>query len=144
MNTEVPAPEPLIRRFMPELDVLRGIAVLGVVFFHGFRAEYGDLPFTGAPRMFVQATQPGAVALPDRCGIGAGAVIADAQDERAVGAGSADRQLRRLHARRRRMAELLSTCSIELTPASSGGMRLCGPQKLPDGQAARSRRLYSW
>lgn len=65
MNTEVPASEPLtsplIRRFMPELDVLRGIAVLGVLFFHGFRAEYGDLHFTGVRRMFVQATQPGAL-----------------------------------------------------------------------------------
>ncbi len=65
MKTGVPASEPLIspliRRFMPELDVLRGIAVLGVLFFHGFRAEYGDLPFSGVRRMFVQATQPGAL-----------------------------------------------------------------------------------
>src|ERR1700686_4661643 len=58
---EVPAPEPLVRRFMPELDLLRGIAVLGVLFFHGFRAEYGGLPFTGARRIFLQATQPGAL-----------------------------------------------------------------------------------
>lgn len=57
----MPAQQPLIRRFMPELDVLRGIAVLGVLFFHGFRAEYGDLPFTGVRRIFVQATQPGAL-----------------------------------------------------------------------------------
>ncbi|MFY9905291.1 MAG: acyltransferase [Terriglobales bacterium] len=61
MKTEVPASEPLIRRFMPELDVLRGIAVLGVLFFHGFRAEYGNFPFTGARRIFVQATQAGAL-----------------------------------------------------------------------------------
>jgi peptidoglycan/LPS O-acetylase OafA/YrhL len=61
VNTEVPAPEPLIRRFMPELDVLRGIAVLGVLLFHGFRAEYGDFSFTGVRRIFVQATQPGAL-----------------------------------------------------------------------------------
>jgi peptidoglycan/LPS O-acetylase OafA/YrhL len=60
VNTVVPAPEPLVRRFMPELDVLRGIAVLGVLFFHGFRAQYGDLPFTGARRFFLLATQPGA------------------------------------------------------------------------------------
>src|SRR6267378_2542732 len=46
---------------MPELDVLRGIAVLGVLFFHGFRAEYGGLPFTGARRTFLMATQPGAL-----------------------------------------------------------------------------------
>jgi len=46
---------------MPELDVLRGIAVLGVLFFHGFRAEYGGLPFTGVRRIVLQATQPGAL-----------------------------------------------------------------------------------
>src|SRR5260370_2155727 len=46
---------------MPELDVLRGIAVLGVLFFHGFRAEYGGLPFTGGRRIVLQATQPGAL-----------------------------------------------------------------------------------
>src|SRR5258708_1415553 len=46
---------------MPELDVLRGIAVLGVLFFHGFRAEYGGLPFTGARRILLMATQPGAL-----------------------------------------------------------------------------------
>jgi peptidoglycan/LPS O-acetylase OafA/YrhL len=59
VKTEEPPPQPLVRRFMPELDVLRGIAVLGVLFFHGFRAEYGELPFTGAPRIFILATQPG-------------------------------------------------------------------------------------
>jgi len=36
--------EPLIRPFMPELDMLRGIAVLGVVLLHGF----GDTPQTVA------------------------------------------------------------------------------------------------
>src|SRR5258708_23081213 len=46
---------------MPELDVLRGIAVLGVLFFHGFRAEYGGLPFTGARRILLLATEPGAL-----------------------------------------------------------------------------------
>jgi peptidoglycan/LPS O-acetylase OafA/YrhL len=61
VKIEVPAPEPLVRRFMPELDLLRGIAVLGVLFFHGFRAEYGEFPFTGARRILVLATQPGAL-----------------------------------------------------------------------------------
>ena len=61
MKIEAPAPEPLVRRFMPELDVLRGIAVLGVLFFHGFRAEYGGLPFTGARRILLLATEPGAL-----------------------------------------------------------------------------------
>src|ERR1700674_4274159 len=44
---------------MPELALLRGIAVLGVLFFHGFRAQYGEFPFTGAGRIFLRATQPG-------------------------------------------------------------------------------------
>jgi peptidoglycan/LPS O-acetylase OafA/YrhL len=46
---------------MPELDLLRGIAVLGVLFYHGFRAEYGELPFTGLSRIIVMSTQPGAL-----------------------------------------------------------------------------------
>src|ERR1700679_3544341 len=46
---------------MPELDLLRGIAVLGVLFYHGFRAEYGELPFTGLRRVIVMAPQPGAL-----------------------------------------------------------------------------------
>ncbi len=59
MNTEALIRQPLTRRFMPELDTLRGIAVLGVLFFHGFRAEYGGLPFTGAAKIAILATQPG-------------------------------------------------------------------------------------
>lgn len=59
MNAAVSAPEPLVRRFMPELDVLRGIAVLGVLVFHGFRVGYGELPFTGVSRIVVQASQAG-------------------------------------------------------------------------------------
>jgi peptidoglycan/LPS O-acetylase OafA/YrhL len=51
--------EPLIRRFMPELDTLRGIAVLGVLFLHGFSWRYGNLHFTGAARVFMLLTQPG-------------------------------------------------------------------------------------
>ena len=46
---------------MPELDSLRGIAVLGVLFFHGFRAEYGDFAFHGARRALILAAQPGAL-----------------------------------------------------------------------------------
>jgi peptidoglycan/LPS O-acetylase OafA/YrhL len=61
VKSEVSAPEPLLRRFMPELDLLRGVAVLGVLFFHGFRAQYGELHFTGARRMLILATEPGAL-----------------------------------------------------------------------------------
>jgi peptidoglycan/LPS O-acetylase OafA/YrhL len=61
VKTEMLAPQPLLRRFMPELDGLRGIAILGVLFFHGFRADYGELPFTGVRRLFILATQPGAL-----------------------------------------------------------------------------------
>jgi hypothetical protein len=30
------APKPLIRPVMPELDTIRGLAILGVLFYHGF------------------------------------------------------------------------------------------------------------
>jgi peptidoglycan/LPS O-acetylase OafA/YrhL len=33
---ETETPQPLLRSRMPELDTLRGIAVLMVLFFHGF------------------------------------------------------------------------------------------------------------
>lgn len=59
MKSEALTPERLIRRFMPELDTLRGIAVLSVLFFHGFRAEYVGLHFTGTARAILLATQSG-------------------------------------------------------------------------------------
>jgi len=61
VKTEAPTTQPLLRRFMPELDVLRGIAILGVLFFHGFRADYGELSFTGVRRLLIFATQPGSL-----------------------------------------------------------------------------------
>jgi peptidoglycan/LPS O-acetylase OafA/YrhL len=49
----------LIRPVMPELDTLRGIACLGVVFLHGFEWRYGTAHFAGPERIFMEATQPG-------------------------------------------------------------------------------------
>jgi len=52
-------PEPLVRPFMPELDTLRGIAVLGVLFLHGFAWQYGGIRFGSPARFFLHITQPG-------------------------------------------------------------------------------------
>jgi peptidoglycan/LPS O-acetylase OafA/YrhL len=43
---------------MPELDTVRGVAILLVVFFHGF-AETGLVGLSGIPRLFVVTTMPG-------------------------------------------------------------------------------------
>ncbi|MGH9504287.1 MAG: acyltransferase family protein [Terriglobales bacterium] len=53
------APEKLIRPVMPELDSLRGIAILGVLFLHAFFWPFSGLHFTGFSRIFLLATQPG-------------------------------------------------------------------------------------
>jgi peptidoglycan/LPS O-acetylase OafA/YrhL len=50
---------PLIRPVMPELDSVRGVAVLGILFLHGFYWQYSSLHFTGLARKFLLATQPG-------------------------------------------------------------------------------------
>jgi len=49
----------LIRPVMPELDAIRGIAVLGVLFLHGFWWRYGGLHFGALARKVLAATQPG-------------------------------------------------------------------------------------
>jgi peptidoglycan/LPS O-acetylase OafA/YrhL len=49
----------LLRPRMPELDTIRGIAVLLVVFFHGFGFRYGLHGLSGFPKLFVAATLPG-------------------------------------------------------------------------------------
>jgi peptidoglycan/LPS O-acetylase OafA/YrhL len=51
----------LIRPAMPELDTLRGIAVLGVLFLHGFEWQYGMLRFNRPATLFLTATQRGAL-----------------------------------------------------------------------------------
>ena len=52
-------PEKLIRPVMPELNSIRGLAILLVLFFHGFGFEYGTGHFTGAAKLFMAATLPG-------------------------------------------------------------------------------------
>jgi peptidoglycan/LPS O-acetylase OafA/YrhL len=54
-----PLTEPLIRPFMPELDMLRGVAVLGVMLLHAFYWQYADMSFGPWARRFMAATQPG-------------------------------------------------------------------------------------
>src|SRR3974390_2208171 len=52
-------PGPVIRPFMPELDTLRGIAVVGVVLLHGIYSSYSGLSFGPIGRTIVTLTQPG-------------------------------------------------------------------------------------
>jgi peptidoglycan/LPS O-acetylase OafA/YrhL len=49
----------LLRPFMPELDTLRGIAVLGVLLLHGFYWQYAGFSFGRWADAFLKITQPG-------------------------------------------------------------------------------------
>jgi peptidoglycan/LPS O-acetylase OafA/YrhL len=49
----------LIRPVMPELDTIRGIAVLGVFLLHAFSWQYAGLHFGALARKFILITQPG-------------------------------------------------------------------------------------
>jgi len=51
--------ENLLRPFMPELDMLRGIAVLGVLLLHAFYWRYGSSSFGPWAGKFLQATRFG-------------------------------------------------------------------------------------
>lgn len=51
--------ENLLRPKMPELNTIRGVAVLLVLFFHGFSFRYGLSGLSGFPKLFVEATLPG-------------------------------------------------------------------------------------
>jgi peptidoglycan/LPS O-acetylase OafA/YrhL len=52
-------PKSLLRRRMPELDTLRGVAILGVVFLHGIYSSTNALHFAGYAKRLIQLTQPG-------------------------------------------------------------------------------------
>ena len=52
-------PAPLIRSHMPELDSIRGIAVLMVVLFHGFFCAVQEHSFHGPARLLVLVSKPG-------------------------------------------------------------------------------------
>jgi peptidoglycan/LPS O-acetylase OafA/YrhL len=53
------ADQRLIRPFMPELDAIRGIAVVAVFLLHGFSWQYGGFHFGLPARIFLAATRPG-------------------------------------------------------------------------------------
>ena len=53
------ASESLLRPRMPELDSLRGVAILLVLFYHGFGLTYSTGGFSRAAQLFVAATLPG-------------------------------------------------------------------------------------
>ena len=53
------APEKLVRSVMPELDSLRGVAILLVLFFHGFDLPGGMTNLSRPARLFVSAALGG-------------------------------------------------------------------------------------
>jgi len=58
-NSAALVTQSLIRPVMPELDTIRGIAVLSVFLLHAFSWQYGGLHFGALARKFLVATQPG-------------------------------------------------------------------------------------
>jgi peptidoglycan/LPS O-acetylase OafA/YrhL len=59
MGPGSPLADRLIRARMPELDALRGVAILGVLFLHGFYWQYPSFHFAGVEGLFFLATKPG-------------------------------------------------------------------------------------
>ncbi len=51
--------KPLLRPKMPELDSVRGVAILMVSFYHGFAARQNVDAFAGFPKLVVRLATPG-------------------------------------------------------------------------------------
>jgi peptidoglycan/LPS O-acetylase OafA/YrhL len=58
-SEEVSEIAPLLRPKMPELDSLRGLAILMVLFYHGFVTRQSLDAFAGFPRFFIRLASPG-------------------------------------------------------------------------------------
>ena len=56
MNNTPKSVRPFLRSKMPELDLLRGVACLMVLFFHGFMPYANTIGLSGMPRLLVQMT----------------------------------------------------------------------------------------
>jgi peptidoglycan/LPS O-acetylase OafA/YrhL len=57
--TVTPAPEPILRPHMPELDTIRGLAILGVLLCHGFYWAQDFSVYSGRERTFLLLMSPG-------------------------------------------------------------------------------------
>src|SRR5579863_10747052 len=51
--------KPPLRAKMPELDSVRGLAILTVLFYHGFASRQSAAAFSGFPKFFVRLVSPG-------------------------------------------------------------------------------------
>ena len=59
LNKRVSDELPLLRPVMPELDSIRGLAILAVLFYHGWFWSYGVEKASGLTRVLLLATYPG-------------------------------------------------------------------------------------
>jgi len=59
MNSTPKSVRPFLRSKMPELDLLRGVACLMVLIFHGFAGHFSTVGLSRMPRLFVQTTAYG-------------------------------------------------------------------------------------